>query len=215
MQYTKKSYIVRGYTTITIYKPLSLIAFQVSFLGLLARQNFQALFWNHGRSGSTLKAASMCLREVVWSWRSALCVLGRIVCHCVCYIECCAVCVIQWVMSRNMLHRVNIMSRSITHVHMSHVTQLTYPLLTCVMLRDMILCDVMRDMTHSHVWHAAFICITWLICERYMTRSHRDMGDDVWSSRSALWVLRCVTWLNLILIWLTHVRDMTPLWVCH
>jgi len=195
MQYTKKAYIVRGYNTITIYKPLSLTSFQVSFLGLLARQNFQALFLNHGRSGSTLKAASMCLREVVWSWRSALCVLCHIVCRCVCYIECCAVCVIQWVMSRNMLYCVNIMSRNITHVHISHVTQFDISYIsTCYV--------VWHNIAWCIAWHDSFTCVTCCIHMHNMT--HSWALHNSFTSRYGRW--RVVVSLHAMRV---ALRDMT------
>ena len=52
-------------------------------------------------------------------------------------------------------------------------------------------------MSHSHVWHVSFICVTWLIHMCDMTYSH------VWHVS-----FTCVTWL-------IHMRDMTHSYVWH
>jgi len=54
----------------------------------------------------------------------------------------------------------------------------------------------MCDMTHSYVWHASFICVTWLICVCDMTHS------NVWRDSS------------IRVAWLIYMCDMTHSHIC-
>jgi len=62
----------------------------------------------------------------------------------------------------------------------------------------------MCDMTHSYVWHDAFICVTWLIHMCDMTHSY------VWHD-----AFICVTWLIHMCDMTFHLCDMTHSYVWH
>jgi len=67
-----------------------------------------------------------------------------------------------------------------------------------------------RDMTHSYVWRAPFMCATWLIHIFNMTYSPKMMRDMTHLSDYAHSIppFICVTWV-------THVCDMSDLYVQH
>jgi len=70
-----------------------------------------------------------------------------------------------------------------------------------------------------YVWHDSFICVTWLVHTRDMTRPYMSHTCDM--TRSYMWhaSCMCVTWLvhmcDICMPWLLHMCAMTPSCVRH
>jgi len=97
------------------------------------------------------------------------------------------------------------------HDHFIHICDMTlsdvrHDPFTCAR-RRCLLCVIWLlhtcDMTPSYMWYDSFICVTWLLCIRYMIPC-----PYVWHDSPDMWhdSFICVTWL-------LHMWDMTPAYV--